>query len=90
MKKVFSTLDAYQAGFLTLKGHQPTLSEQGNKIVFLFEANKSLYKDLTAYNSGALVEALRFALAVKGLKGQIFSLRMNNEKRYGEKKEVEE
>jgi hypothetical protein len=88
MKNVYSTLDSYQAGFLVLRGHSPTLSAQGNKIAFLFESTKALHKDLTDYNAGASVEASRFAMTIKALKSQIYGLRMNNGKRYEKKKEA--
>lgn len=89
-EKAYTTLDAYQAGFLTLKGHPPKLFEQGDKVVFLFEADKDFYKDLTAYNSGEMVEASKFAMTIKALKSQIISLKMDKGKRYvGKKKEGE-
>ena len=86
-EKVYTTLDAYQAGFLNLKGHLPKFFEQGEKIVFLFETNDAFYKDLADYQDGALVEASRFAVAVKNLKTQTHSLRMNKGKSYVEGKE---
>lgn len=90
MKNAYSTLDAYQAGFLALRGHSPSLTAQGDKVVFLFESSEGLYKDLTDYNTGALVEASRFAMTIKSLKSQIFGLRMNKGKRYEKKKEAGE
>jgi hypothetical protein len=72
---IYSTLDAYQAGFLTLRGHTPNFIQQGDKIVFVFSGNDSLYKDLSDYNSGAKVEALRLSVAIKSLKSQIHSMR---------------
>lgn len=85
VEKVYTTLDAYQAGFLTLRGHTPDFIEQGNKIVFVFSTSEKLLKDLTDYNSGAMVEALRLAVAVKSLKSQIHSLRRGKEV-YGNEK----
>ena len=85
-EKVYSTLDAYQAGFLTLRGHTPTFTQQGEKIVFIFPGTDGLYKDLTDYNSGATVEALRLAIAVKSLKSQIHSMRRSKEEIYGKGK----
>ena len=78
-ENIYSTLDSYQAGFLTLRGHTPKLIEQGNKVVFVFTSNKKFYKDLSDYNNGAMVEADRFALTIKSLKSQIFSLRRRKE-----------
>jgi hypothetical protein len=87
MSKVYTTLDAYQAGFLFLRGHSHELIEQGEKVVFVFGANEALYRDLTDYASGALVRASEFATAIKGLKAEIYGLRMNKGKRYVQRKE---
>lgn len=84
--KVYSTLDAYQAGWLTLKGHTPQLVNQSEKVIFIFTLSESLIKDLSDYNAGALVEASRFAFAVKTLKSQIHSMRRNKEEINGKKK----
>ena len=85
--KIYSTLDAYQAGFLTLRGHDPTLVSQGKKIVFVFSGTDRLYGDLSDYHSGATVEALRLAIAVKSLKSQIFSMKRGNEESHGKEEE---
>lgn len=79
-KKVFTTLDAYLSGYLVLKECTPSLIQEdnSNKIVFVFPATEELYTEITNYNNGAKVEAVRFALAIKGLKSKIFSLRRNN------------
>ena len=79
---VYTTLDAYQAGFQTLKGHSPKLLLQDDKVVFLFEATDAFFKDLAEYNGGALVEASKYATTIKGLKSQIIGMKMNNGKRY--------
>lgn len=76
-QSMYTTLDAYQAGFLTLREHIPKLIEEGTKIVFAFAATNELYNDLSAYNRGAQVEALRLAVAVKSLKSRIHSMRRN-------------
>jgi hypothetical protein len=78
-EKVYTTLDAYQAGFLTLKNYIPKLIDQNGKIVFCFIVNDTFYSDLADYNSGALIEASRFAFAIKTLKSQIHSLRREKE-----------
>lgn len=75
MEKVYTTLDAYQAGFLILKGYIPELVDQNGKIVFVFKHSVSLLSQLVDYNAGALVEASRFAFAIKTLKSQIHSIR---------------
>ena len=82
--KSYTTLDSYIAGFLLLRNHTPELIEQGSKIVFSFPLCDQLFKDLNEYSSGALIEAARFAFAVKSLKSQIHSRRRDNET-YGHK-----
>jgi len=79
-QKFYTTLDSYQSGFLLLNGYTPELIEQGNKVVFCFDATEKLYQTLSDYNNGATVEAIRFTLAIKNLKSQIFSMKMNKEK----------
>ena len=74
-EKVYTTLDAYTAGFLSLKGHTPTLVEQGEKVVFAFLASEKLFKHLSAYANGEKIEASKLAFAIKNLKSQIFSLK---------------
>jgi len=75
----FTTLDAYMAGFLTLKGHSPILIKQGQKIVFSFDAGEALDKTINEYQNGAMVDALHFTMAIKQLKSKIFSMKMENE-----------
>jgi hypothetical protein len=74
----YSTMDAYQSGYLTLKGFPVQLIPQGNKVVFFFEASPELYKAIEDYNAGATVEAVRLALATKALKTRIHSIRKDN------------
>lgn len=81
-KKVFTTLDAYLAGYLTLKEFIPKLINQGDKIVFSFEASEELYKSIAEYNSGAMVEASQLALATKTLKSRIHSMRRDKGNSY--------
>jgi hypothetical protein len=78
-EKVYTTLDAYQAGFLTLRGHIPKLIEERNKVVFAFGLTDKLLRSLSDYNNGALIEASQFAFAIKTLKSQIFSMRRGKE-----------
>lgn len=76
-EKTYTTLDAYQAGFLTLRGYTPRLVDQGGKIVFVFIQTDELFRELAEYSAGAVVEAARFAFAIKTLKSQIYSMRKN-------------
>lgn len=70
-EKVYTTLDAYLSGYLTLKGFIPKLISQGDKVVFLFHASDGLYTAIAEYNSGAMVEAIRFASVANNLESQI-------------------
>jgi len=84
-EELFTTLDAYLSGYLVLKGFQPTFisPKGGQKIVFAFQATPELFESINGYNNGAQVGALHFALTIKGLKSQIFSIRRyDNEQRY--------
>jgi len=81
--RFFTTLDAYQAGFLTLKGHTPELTKSSQKIIFNFQQTDKLATDLGEYFNGAMVDAMRFALAVKQLKTQIFSKK--EEEKHGQR-----
>ena len=80
--KLYTTLDAYQAGFLTLRGFTPTLIDQTGKIVFVFAQSDEILKTLAEYSAGASVEAARFAFAIKTLKSQIHSMRKNKDDNY--------
>lgn len=71
----YTTLDAYISAFLSLKGFTPELVSHGGKVVFHFKDSPELQEALTDYNIGATVEAARFALMVKDLKGRIYGLR---------------
>lgn len=82
-RRAYTTLDAYQSGFLTLREHTPELIEQGVKTVFSFPMSDRLLKDLQDYTNGAIVEAYKFAFAIKSLKSQIHSMR--RDKDYGKK-----
>jgi hypothetical protein len=77
--KIYTTLDAYQAGFLNLKGFTPKLVDQNGKIVFVFIQSDELLKELANYSSGAAVEAAMFAFTIKTLKSQIHSMRKDKD-----------
>lgn len=76
----FRTMDAYVSAYLTMKGFNHGLVNDGpNKYTFLFDASPDLYEEITNYNNGANVEASRFASTIKLLKGEIFSMRKDKE-----------
>ena len=70
------------------QGPLPNLVHQDQKVVFVFEANDSFYRDLSDYNCGALIEASKFAMAIKALKSQIISLKMDKGQRSEEKEGI--
>lgn len=72
-----TTLDCYLAGFLVLRGHTPNFISEGSKIVFAFPATQELFKNISDYNNGSKVEALRLVNTIKMLRGQIFARREN-------------
>lgn len=49
-EKIYTTLDSYTAGYLSLQGFTPQLIEQGNKIVFCFDATPELFQIINEYN----------------------------------------
>ncbi len=77
--KIFTTLDSYLSGYLTIRGFIPKLIEQSEKVVFAFNSSDALYQAISEYNNGAIVPAYQLALSVKTLKSQIHSLRRNKE-----------
>jgi hypothetical protein len=81
----WTTLDCYIAGFLYLKNFNPQLILQNTKVVFAFDVCKELVQALEDYNTGAQIGAQKLAQAVKTLRAQIYSLKMNNEE--GENKQ---
>jgi hypothetical protein len=79
-QSIFSTLDAYQAAFLSLRGNTPQLVNQHGKIVFLFSVTEQFNKDIADYMAGATVNALQFSMIIKSLKTRIFTLKTEREK----------
>jgi hypothetical protein len=77
--KVYLTMDAYTAGFLSLRDHTPSFIQQDSKVVFSFVANEKLFSDLSDFNNGAVIEASRLVFAIKTLKSQIHTMRRNKE-----------
>ncbi len=78
----FTTMDAYVAGYLVLKGFSPALITQnsGSKIIFSFPDSEQVQKEIFDFNAGAVVNARQFSFTIKNLKSKIFSIKMENEK----------
>lgn len=72
----YRTLDAYLSAWLILQGFDPTLINEGPKIVFSFPSSKKLFDSISEFNAGATVEVAKFVLTVKNLKAQMFSRKM--------------
>lgn len=75
MRKNYTTKDVYQAGFLILRAFNYEIIRHEDKFVFAFNASNVLYQAIAEYNSGAIVEAVCFALVVKNAESQILSAR---------------
>ncbi|CAG1065990.1 hypothetical protein BAC1_01587 [uncultured bacterium] len=73
----YTTMDAYQAAYLVIHGHAPELLHEGPKVIFAFKSTPTLFKDISDYQSGSRVEALRLANTIKILKSQIFAKKKN-------------
>jgi len=74
-KKIYTTHDVCQAGYLVLKNHPPELMDRNGKIIFRFILTDSLFKDLSDYNNGAEVKAIHLSFVVKKLESQITATR---------------
>ena len=80
---MFSTLDSYLAGFLSLQGHQPSLIDQNGKIAFAFPQTEDLRRSLAEFNSGVMVKANAYAFEIKSLKSRIHEMRREEGFKYG-------
>jgi hypothetical protein len=74
----FTTLDAYLAGFLVLRGFTPHLVSQQGKVVFCFEDSRKTQGAILEFHAGATVGASLFTAAVKALKGKVHDMRRDN------------
>ena len=72
-QKVFSTLDIYLSGFLTLHGISPTLEVKNGRVIFTFPAGDQLYRLMNLYNSNTKVEIADFVTMVKTLRGKMLT-----------------
>lgn len=75
----YTTLDAYQAAYLTLRGLPVAYIPQNELIVFSFADTKELREALSDYMNGAKVPVLQFVSQVKMLRGQIYNRRGRRE-----------
>lgn len=82
---IHTTLDVYQAGFLTLEGFPPKLLKKNQKVVFSFELLEHLIKALSEYMGDELVRANDFANTIKLVKSRIFAVKRDYNGRMGKK-----
>ena len=74
-QKTFQTLDIGLASFLDLHYLPSTLEVNNEKVVFTFPISDDLYKLITNYNSNMSVPVLDFVTTLKKLRGQMLTLR---------------
>ena len=79
-QRLYTTLDAYRAGFLKLRGNEPVLLKQEDKVVFAFPVTITLLKHIDEYENGAMVDAFKYSLTIKSLKTEIYTLRNSHGK----------
>lgn len=73
---VFPSSDIYQSAYLQLNGNAPTLTLQGGRVVFLHDADPSLYSLLSKFNDNSeTVPLSKFVSALKSLRGQMIAMR---------------
>lgn len=75
MQKDFTTMDVWIAGYLSLKGVEPSLENRNGKIIFTFETSNELYRLLDSFNSNELVPVNNYCQRVKILRGKLLSMK---------------
>lgn len=74
-QRLFTTLEIYLAGFLTLQGISPKLEVKNGRVIFTFPASDQLYRLMDLYNSNTNVAIADFVTTVKTLRGKMLSLK---------------
>jgi hypothetical protein len=74
-QRLFTTLDIYLTGFLTLHGISPKLEIKNARVVFTFEANDQLYRLMNLFNSNINVPVADFVTIVKTLRGKMLTVK---------------
>ena len=74
-QKIFTTLDIYLSGFLTLHGISPTLEVKNGRVIFTFPAGDQLYRLMDLYNSNTKVAIADFVTTVKTLRGKMLTVK---------------
>ena len=74
-QRLFTTLDIYLAGFLSLQKIAPTLEVKNGRVIFTFPAADQLYRLMDLYNSNTNVAIADFVTTVKTLRGKMLTAR---------------
>jgi len=68
-------LDLHLAAFMKLHGNSPELEVQGDRVIFLFNANEVFYRLSAKYNSNQDVAILDYVNALRQLKSMMLSMK---------------
>ena len=74
-QRLFTTLDIYLAGFLSLQKIAPTLEVKNGRVVFTFEANDQLYRLMNLFNGNANVPVADYVTVIKTLRGKMLTVK---------------
>ncbi len=73
--KEFRTLDLYLASYLSLRGHAPTFTLQGTRVIFDFPATDDVYQIAAEYNGNPDILLLDYVSEVRKIRSQMLSVR---------------
>lgn len=68
-------LDLNTSAFLSMHGLEPTLSMQGGRVVFNFQADEEFYRLSSLYNDNSQVGCLDFVQSIKKMRGKMLSMK---------------
>lgn len=77
MESYFVTTDLWLAAYLQFRNIPPQLQNKNDRIVFLFPQSDTLYKLITAFNSGDFVPISEYIDIYKMLKVRMFQARVS-------------
>jgi hypothetical protein len=68
-------LDLNFSAFMSLQGNPPELAAQGDRVVFLFNADEVFYRLSAKYNGNESVPVLDYVNALRQLKARMLALK---------------
>jgi len=74
-QKLFQTADLWIASYLEYRGIPSLLENRNRRVVFLFPASETLYRLLTAFQTGDPVPLSEYIEIYKALKNKMFNAR---------------